>query len=160
MCVRRACRISSHPSTSRCLSESPNKATRVFQFSQISPNAPHHTTPPPPPPPLLTRVDVTSRYPETFQVPMWNFSQNLPPRTHPDGSEKPPTGGHVFPFLSSNPPAPPHTHTSPTPPRLTFSGGKYLTAPAHRVPCAARPGAGDMYIDKAVLLRVAADVLR
>lgn len=61
---------------------------------------------------LLTRVDVTSRYPETFQVPMWNFSQNLPPRTHPDGSEKPPTGGHIFPFLSSNPPhLPPHTHT-------------------------------------------------
>lgn len=50
----------------------------------------------------------------------------------------------------------------PTPPPLTFSGGKYLTA-CYWVPCAVwhRPGCGrDMYIDKTVLLRVAADILR
>lgn len=49
-----------------------------------------------------------------------------------------------------------------TPPPLTFSGGKYLTA-SYRVPCAVwhGPGCGrDMYIDKTVLLRVAADILR
>lgn len=49
-----------------------------------------------------------------------------------------------------------------TPPPLTFSGGKYLTA-SYWVPCAAwhGPGCGrDMYIDKTVLLRVAADILR
>lgn len=154
MCVRRECRISSHPNTSRCLSESPNKATRVFQFSQISANAPHHSTPRLPPLLLLTRVDVTSRYPETFHVPMWNFSQNASRRLGKTANR-----GTHFSISLLKPPHP-HTHTSPTPPRLTFSGGKYLTAPAHRVPCAAWPGAGDMYIDKAVLLRVAADVLR
>lgn len=49
-----------------------------------------------------------------------------------------------------------------SPPPLTFSGGKYLTA-CYWVPCAVwhRPGCGrDMYIDKTVLLRVAADILR
>lgn len=78
---------------------------------------------------------------------LWNRSSQLKhqPGTHFSIS--------LLRLLSSSP---------PTPLPLTFSGGKYLTA-CYWVPCAVwrRPGCGrDMYIDKTVLLRVAADILR
>lgn len=154
---RQARRISAHPNTSFFLSES--QITDYFSISKSC-----HMCPPPfflsplPSPAPTQRKQATLIWHHDIlkhSSSWYGISPRLPCNRSRQLKHQPGTHFSISPLCLGS-------FSPPTPPRLTFSGGKYLTA-CYWVPCAVWHGLGcgrDMYIDKAVLLRVAADILR